>query len=193
MANINAVKNVLSGVTGTGAFVGATSPTLVTPNIGTPSAGVITNCTGSPVLTGVTNGSSAAAGKVGEVISSAVSISPGISLTNATSANITSISLTDGDWDIYGQIYFLPDATTTVVDIGASVSLTSATVASPSSLTESYAQIEATLTTGVGQCLALSVASNSISSTTTYYLVARAQFAVSTMVAGGKIIARRRR
>ena len=31
-----------------------TSPVLVTPNIGTPSAGVLTNCTGLPMTTGVT-------------------------------------------------------------------------------------------------------------------------------------------
>jgi hypothetical protein len=35
--------------TGSGALVFATSPTLVTPNIGTPSAGTLTNCTGFPV------------------------------------------------------------------------------------------------------------------------------------------------
>src|ERR1035437_6673712 len=37
--------------TGTGVTVLATSPTLVTPALGTPSAGVLTNCTGSPTLT----------------------------------------------------------------------------------------------------------------------------------------------
>lgn len=51
MTTINAVGNGLSGSTGTGSFVGATSPTLVTPALGTPSSGVITNCTGSPTLT----------------------------------------------------------------------------------------------------------------------------------------------
>ena len=36
---------------GTGALVRSTSAALVTPALGTPSSGVITNCTGSPTLT----------------------------------------------------------------------------------------------------------------------------------------------
>ncbi len=39
--------------TGTGLLVFATNPVLTTPNIGTPSAGTLTNCTGLPVSTGV--------------------------------------------------------------------------------------------------------------------------------------------
>jgi hypothetical protein len=40
--------------TGSGALVFATSPTLVTPALGTPSSGTLTNCTGLPLSTGVT-------------------------------------------------------------------------------------------------------------------------------------------
>jgi hypothetical protein len=41
-------------ITGTGAAVLATSPTLVTPALGTPASGVMTNVTGLPLTTGVT-------------------------------------------------------------------------------------------------------------------------------------------
>lgn len=43
----------ITAVTGTGSVVLATSPTLVTPNLGTPSAVVLTNGTGLPISTGV--------------------------------------------------------------------------------------------------------------------------------------------
>lgn len=58
-ASITAFNNI-TGYTATGAtgttstnLVFSTSPTLVTPNIGTPSAGTLTNCTGLPVSTGI--------------------------------------------------------------------------------------------------------------------------------------------
>jgi hypothetical protein len=50
----NAVNNALTGATGTGLFVGQTSPTLITPALGTPSALVLTSATGLPLTTGVT-------------------------------------------------------------------------------------------------------------------------------------------
>jgi hypothetical protein len=43
----------VTGETGTGALVFATSPTLVTPALGTPSSATLTNATGLPVATGI--------------------------------------------------------------------------------------------------------------------------------------------
>lgn len=43
----------VSAVTGSGSVVLATSPTLVTPLLGTPTSGTLTNCTGLPISSGV--------------------------------------------------------------------------------------------------------------------------------------------
>ena len=53
MTTINAVGVGLSGASGTGSFAGTTSPTFVTPILGTPQSGVLTSCTGLPVSTGI--------------------------------------------------------------------------------------------------------------------------------------------
>jgi hypothetical protein len=47
------LRGVISDETGTGSLVFATSPTLVTPALGTPASGVLTNATGLPVATGI--------------------------------------------------------------------------------------------------------------------------------------------
>ncbi len=51
--NTGAVSFNSSGTTGSGAVVLATSPTLVTPALGTPSSATLTNATGLPITTGV--------------------------------------------------------------------------------------------------------------------------------------------
>lgn len=47
------LRSALTDETGTGSAVFATSPTFVTPLLGTPTSGTLTNCTGLPISTGV--------------------------------------------------------------------------------------------------------------------------------------------
>lgn len=49
------LKGVISDETGSGAAVFATSPTFVTPALGTPSSGTLTNTSGLPLTTGITD------------------------------------------------------------------------------------------------------------------------------------------
>lgn len=54
MATNDSVNAGLSGETGTGSFVGSTSPVFTTPILGVPSTMVLSSCTGLPLTTGVT-------------------------------------------------------------------------------------------------------------------------------------------
>jgi hypothetical protein len=84
---------VISGVTptGSGAPVLATSPTLVTPNLGTPSSLTLTNATGLPVSTGISG--------LGTGISAALAIAIGSAgapvLFNGAGGTPSSLTLTN--------------------------------------------------------------------------------------------------
>ena len=156
---------------------------------------------GSIFIPGQTRGTatndSATAGNVGELITATV-VSPGVTLTTATGANVTSISLTAGDWDISATIDFAPAATTSVTQYNSSISLTTATL-SPQA---GGSGLGTDATTTMNQAAQVPVSNFAqvvppvrltIASTTTVFLVAQAVFTVAGLTAFGTIRARRER
>ncbi len=192
MATNNQVNSPLSGQSGTGTFVGVTSPSLTTPDLGVASATSLVFSPTTGGIIGVTSGSNAAAGYVGELISSSILLGSAVSLTTATPANVTSISLTAGDWQVCGSVAFSFAATTTSSLQQMGVSSTSATFGTNAA--ENNGVIDVTAVPGTG---ATTIVLNnspmrfSLSGTTTIYLVAQANFATSTCDAYGFISGRR--
>ena len=115
-------------------------------------------------------------------------------LSNNTAFNVTSITLTAGDWDIsaVGALGLASSTTSTLFE--AAITTTSATMPNlPNS--GGYASHSGSVTTSASPALVLAtgVMRASIATITTYYLVVFASFATSTAGAGGFIGARRAR
>src|SRR6266446_9148419 len=160
--------------TGTGANVFATSPTMTTPNI-----------------VGTSTNDNAAAGSIGEYVEAQLASGSAISLTTATPINLTSISLTAGDWDVWCVGNFVFATTTSYTQLVASISTTSATLGTlpfAVGFMSSAANVP-------GSGATISVLAGpirvSLASTTTHYCVLSQAFSVSTLTGWGGIRARR--
>ena len=136
--------NLITAVTdetGTGALVFATSPTLVTPALGTPSSGTLTSCTGLPISTGVSG------------------LAAGVAtfLATPSSANlITAVTDETGT----GSLVFAtsPTLVTPVLGVASATTINKVTITAPAT--------SATLTLAQGSTLATAGA-NSLTLTTT--------------------------
>lgn len=169
MASVNAVGNGLTGASGTGNFVGNDSPDITTPTI-----------------IGVTDASTAAAGDVGQVISSVILASSAVSLTTSTHTDVTSISLSAGDWDVWGNV--------SVLNSGGGASAMAAWVDATSATAPDnayYTRIQLGTGNVVEYNLQTPKRPYSVSGTTTIYLGVDCVFASGSVDACGGIYARR--
>lgn len=103
--NITGVLPVLNGGTGVTTSTGSgsnalsTSPTFVTPILGTPTSGTLSGCT---TLGGITSGTAVASGIIGQVIQSTAQ--GGSTTVTASPTNLASVPLTAGVWIITASI-----------------------------------------------------------------------------------------
>ncbi|MDR3448344.1 MAG: hypothetical protein P4M15_01100 [Alphaproteobacteria bacterium] len=158
--------------------------------IGTTSvaSGSLVTVNGNLAFTPTTNGilgtatnDNASSGVVGEYITANAS---GVSLTSGTATNITSISLAAGDWDVDGNVYFVPSAVMTNIYAGSNS--TSATFPG----VNNFSQLHLSFASALASSLVIPTQRYSLSSTTTIYLIGQSSFG-GTCTAGGLIRARR--
>lgn len=173
--------NATTAVNQSGGTVSAT--TIVASSTITPSqtAGIV----------GTTTNNNANAGSEGEYIVGSLSPGVAISLSSGTPANVTSINLTAGDWDVSGAVDFQPGTTTSIASYFGGSSTTTATLGGQD--TAFRINQAASVPGNAASTYPIPVVRLSLASTTTVYLVAQATFTVSTLTAYGTIRARRMR
>lgn len=144
---------------------------------------------------GTQTNDSASAGNVGELLSSTVVLGSAVSLTHATPADVTSLALTAGDWDVWSDIHFSGNSTTKVWYLVSGISATSATLpTAPGTFAANYVSADSFAIFNIGFTQFTANAGPlriSLASTTTYYAVTQAGFSTSTMSAHGILRARR--
>jgi trimeric autotransporter adhesin len=151
------------------------------------SAVLTTNSSGVPgfsnALPGSTSGTGVAAGFIGQIITSNVPFGSAVALSNSVAANVTSISLTAGNWMISGIIIYT-DTNTGFQVFSSGISSVSATLQEP------YVELAPESST-VGSQAGVPVNNIfvSLSSSTTYYLVGSAAFISGAVTAFGQITA----
>jgi hypothetical protein len=154
---------------------------------------ILNNFSGGAYLpkAGVTDGSNAPAGQIGEVISALVTAA--VSLPNATQVNVATLALTPGDWDVQGECWIVVGSAAASI-IQASISATSAVLASAVAMNTARTVNIGNFATGSTDVLPLGPCRINLSAAATYYLVGYVSSSGGTgITATGKIWARRAR
>jgi hypothetical protein len=170
------------GGTVDGAIIGGSSPAGIT-GVNIVATGTITPSQTNGIV-GTTTNNNANAGSIGEYVTNTTS---GTSLTNGVTANVTSVSLTAGDWDVMVTAQFNPAAGTTVSELSTGTSTVSAAFGGLGT----RELFQESFTTGLAQIMSSPLVRVSLSATTTVFAVVSAAFLTSTMTADGFIRARR--
>lgn len=152
---------------------------------------------GPTAVNGFTNGSNAAAGKIGEYLSSIVTVAAGVSIATGVATQIRSLVLTPGDWDLWGEVALGPPVGGVAELYYAAASLWTTSAASPTTSQYpadgvAYSEL-AFNATGDGATMSLNPMRINITTNTTYFLNAYIEYGATSLHVGGAIRARRRR
>ena len=153
----------------------------------------ITRSNGGVILRGTNTNDSAAAGFIGEFLEHSVPTGSKVSLTTTIPAQIATLTLTAGDWDVWGVLQFDGGGTTTITCLVGSIHTTTA------ALDFTQGRYFATPMFGNAGALAflptlsLSPSRFSVALSTAIYLNASVTFGVAACQAYGRLMARRRR
>ncbi len=179
----NATKIAL-GFGGTGSDLSATGGT--NQFLKQASAGAAITVARVGAIVGTTTNDNATAGDVGEFVDSGVSGTS--AATTTTNINVTSISLTAGDWDVGGTVEFNPNAAT-MTAFTLSPSSTSVTLLVLGTLGRVTQQFSTTLV----QQFTSGMVRFSLAGNATIYLVANVVYTGTGVNVSGQITARRAR
>lgn len=149
----------------------------------------------SPTTSGIlgsTAGDAASAGVVGEILEQNIPAGSAVSLVNNTAKTVATITLTAGDWDIWGDAVFVANTGTTTGALVCSLSTTTNVQGTPPN-GGAYNSLTLAFGTASTNSLPCGMMHLSVATNTSIFLVGTANFAASTETAYGYIGARRRR
>jgi hypothetical protein len=147
--------------------------------------------TGVLVQPGVTDGSNAAAGMVGEQLFA--SVPTGVALGTNTNVNVATLPLTAGDWVVSGVVVFAPVSAAPSA-LAAAISTASATLPTAAQVAAgqgNMTQYNLTFTNGASQTMQTGVCRVNLSAPASVYLVARGTFSGGSLTGTGYVSARR--
>jgi len=168
----------------------------------TPSTGNFTTVNGTTITAttqligkGTATNDSASAGYIGEYKETKVAVASRVALTSAADTNVTSVSLTAGDWDVTGVVNLIADGASRIDGSGtlayAAITSTSATL--PGFDGGAQTAIQPLAGNGYDYSIVAPTVRFSLAGTTTVYLVTNVTHNATSADVGAYGIIRARR
>jgi hypothetical protein len=182
---------------GVGTYTSSTVTFTRTPSINSAGGSSAINFTNAPQvgfvisaddiqatgqIPGTNTNDNASAGNVGEFVVSTISTAASVGVASGVTANVTSISLSAGDWDIRAQLGVVPTGTLSAVI--AAVSSVSATAPTDNLGDGAYSLYQMPFTAASRQVFPAGTRRVTLSASATYYFVAQVTYGTSASVYG---------